>query len=100
MLRPLWTKKVGSQVTNPKISVFTVMRVMQPTIMRGNKAGLRRDLSFLDGTIEGVGDGGGSGPCCCETSRSIDCRRASASSWRPTDSSQRGDSGRALRRYQ
>src|SRR6202158_3327205 len=30
----------------------------------------------------------------------MDCRRASASAVRPTDSSQRGDSGNALRKYQ
>src|ERR1700693_802881 len=80
MVRPLCTKKVGSQVTKPKIRVFTVIRVMQPTIMRGKRAGVRRELRLLDGTLAGVGDGGGSGPCCLETSFSMDCRRVSASS--------------------
>ena len=44
--------------------------------------------------------GGGSGECCRATSCSIVDNKASASSARPTDSSQRGDSGSFLRKYQ
>src|SRR6202041_2050527 len=40
MLRPCCTKKVGSQVTNPKIKVLTTIRVVDPTIMRGKSTGL------------------------------------------------------------
>ena len=47
-----------------------------------------------------VGAGGGSGKVGNATSASIDVIKASASAVRPSDSSQRGDSGSALRRYQ
>src|SRR5438046_1846709 len=100
MLSPSCTQKVGSQVTNPKIKVFITIRVVAPTIMRGNSAGLSREPRLAEGGAEERGTGGTREPRCCETSLSIDCRRASASAVRPTASSQRGDSGNALRRYQ
>ena len=101
MLSPSCTKKEGSQITNPKIiNVFITIRVVAPMIMRGNRAGLSREPRLAEGAAEERGTGGTREPCRCKTSLSIDCRRASASAVRPPDSSQRGDSGYALCRYQ
>ena len=71
-----------------------------PTIMRGNSTGLSKAAAVL---VIGAGFdrmGGGNSPCSRATSSSMDCRIASASFVRPMDSSQRGDSGSDLRKYQ
>src|ERR1700755_1539852 len=76
-----------------------VIRQTEPTIMRDSSGGANSVPISLDtGTVDGA-EGGGSG-LPWEASRSIACISASASSVRPTASSQRGDSGSDLRRYQ
>ncbi len=70
---------------------------MLPTISCANSGARNRSPSGRTGT--GVGSaGGGNGPLAA-ASRSISVSSASASSWWPWVSSQRGDSGRFLRRY-
>src|SRR5580704_4067426 len=92
-------KNTGSQVTNPYSSVLMVIRHTEPTIMRDNNGAENSDASSPETVTVDPAAGAGSGfPCAA--SRSIDCISASASSVRPTASSQRGDSGSALRRYQ
>src|SRR6202023_4358762 len=49
MLRPAWTKKVGSHVMNPKINVLTTINVVAPTIMRGSSRGLSSTPKPRDG---------------------------------------------------
>src|ERR1700733_7120606 len=92
-------KNTGSQVTNPYSRVLMVIRQIEPTIMRDSKGAVNRVARSLDtGTVEASAGAGSGWPC--DASRSIDCISASASSLRPTASSQRGDSGKDLRRYQ
>src|SRR5690242_6186869 len=76
-----------------------VIRQIAPTIMRDSSGGANSVLISLDTGCVGAADGGGSG-LPCAASRSIACISASASSVRPTASSQRGDSGSDLRKYQ
>ena len=98
MLSPCWTKKVGIQFTKPKIRVLMVMSTTAPTTMRGSSAGLASEDSVKAGTGFGIAGGGnGLSPA---TSFSIARINASASSVLPLVSSQRGDSGSFLRRYQ
>src|SRR6478736_2250656 len=99
MLRPCLMKNTGSQVTNPYNNVLMVIRQIEPTIMRDSSGAVNSVASSPDAVTVAVAEGAGSGRPCA-ASRSIDCISASASSVRPTASSQRGDSGRALRRYQ
>src|SRR5579871_3998437 len=63
-------------------------------------AELKSDASSRECVTGGKSLGGGSGECSSATSCSIASNKASASSARPTDSSQRGDSGSFLRKYQ
>src|ERR1700675_422800 len=96
---PCCPKKVGSQLTKPKISVLTVISTTQPTTSRGSKAGLNSEAKVQSGVGTAAAGGGGKGPPP-ETSRSIACISASASAGLPLLSSQRGLSGNFLRRYQ
>ncbi len=57
MLSPSCTKKEGSQVTNPKIKVFITIRVVAPTIMRGNSAGLNKGTETRGGRSRGARHG-------------------------------------------
>src|SRR6266508_144979 len=98
MLIPCCTKNVGSHCTKPKISVLIMINATEPTTMLGKRLGASRDERLNDG-IGVAGAGGGSGPAVA-ASFSIAAMSASASAARPLDSSQRGDSGSALRRYQ
>src|ERR1700722_7410678 len=76
-----------------------VIRHTEPTIMRDSNGAVNSDASSPDTATVDAAAGSGSGwPWAA--SRSIDCISASASSERPTASTQRGDSGSALRRYQ
>src|SRR5580700_4628149 len=95
---PCCPKKVGSQLTKPKISVLAVISTTQPTTSRGSKAGLNSEASVQLG-VGTVTAGAGKG-LPSETSRSITCISASASAVLPLLSSQRGLSGNFLRRYQ
>src|SRR5215467_10171683 len=70
-----------------------------PTISRGNNTGLSSAAMVLVDSPGLDKIGGESTPHSRATSSSIDFIIASASSVRPIDSSQRGDSGSALRRY-
>lgn len=70
----------------------------QPTTMRGSMVGPASDARLHAGA-GAAGAGAGRGPALA-ASRSIALISASASALRPLDSSQRGDSGSALRRYQ
>src|SRR3982074_3787639 len=98
-LRPCLMKNTGSQVTNPYNNVLMVIRHTEPTIMRESKGAVNSVASSPDGgAVEGA-EGAGSGRPWA-ASRSIDCISASASSVRPTASSQRRDSGTALRTHQ
>src|SRR5450755_2020008 len=76
-----------------------VIRQTAPTIMRDSSGGANSVAMSPDGATVGAAAGGGSERPWA-ASRSIDCISASASSERPTASSQRGDSGSDLRRYQ
>src|SRR5882762_8610736 len=49
MLIPCCPKKVGSQLTKPKISVLTVISTTQPTTSRGSKAGLNSEANVQSG---------------------------------------------------
>src|SRR6202048_1243660 len=84
--------------TKPKISVLIMISATDPTTMLGNKDGVKSELR-LNGGIGVAGWGGGSGAAVA-ASFSIACISASASAVRPCVSSQRGDSGSDLRRYQ
>src|ERR1700686_1895258 len=57
MLRPCWTKNVGSQVTNPKIKVLTTIRVIEPTIMRGKRMGFKSESRPREWIAGGVDSG-------------------------------------------
>src|SRR5438874_6098843 len=70
-----------------------------PTTKRGNSTGFSKAAMVLVGGPGLDKAGGGRAPRSRATSSSMDFIMASASSVRPMDSSQRGDSGRALRRY-
>src|SRR3954466_13123344 len=98
MLMPWCPKKVGSQFTKPKISVLITISTTDPTIRRGSSAGPNNAPKDTAGTATGTAGGGNGRPP--ETSASIFCINASASAVRPLLSSQRGLSGRFLRRYQ
>src|SRR5664280_1238025 len=87
MVRPWRRKNCGRKLTKPKISVLMVISTQLPTIMRCRIGG-------------GGLAAGGNAPAPAVTSFSIDVIKASASALRPFDSSQRGDSGKFLRRYQ
>src|SRR3954470_13315648 len=91
-VRPCCTKKVGIEVTKPKINVLVTTRTMLPTIRRGNSSGDSSEPRLVEGAVRGAGAGGGK-ELPPDASRSISCISASASSVRPCDSSQRGDSG-------
>ena len=98
MLMPCCPKKVGSQLTKPKISVLTVISTTLPTTSRGSRAGLNNEAKVQTGVgTAGAGGGKGLPP---DASRSIACISASASAVLPALSSQRGLSGSFLRRYQ
>ncbi len=71
---------------------------MLPTISCVSSGARNRSPIGRTGTGAGKA-GGGNGPLAAH-SRSISASSASASSWWPWVSSQRGDSGRFLRRYQ
>src|SRR5258708_5064237 len=76
-----------------------VIRQIEPTIIRDSSGGANSVPMSLDTvTVEAAAGAGNGWPWAA--SRSIDCIKASASSVRPTASSQRGDSGSDLRRYQ
>src|SRR5262245_25655354 len=98
MVRPCCRKNCGSQVTNPKISVLIVISNQLPTIIRGSSDGVASEAR-LNFPVGAEGNGNGNGPALAD-SFSIRCIKASASSERPCASSQRGDSGIALRSYQ
>jgi hypothetical protein len=98
MVRPWRRKNCGRKITKPKINVLMVTSAQLPTRRRCSSGGASR-ASALTGFAARVGAGVGSGPAVA-ASFSIAFIRASASSVRPFDSSQRGDSGKALRRYQ
>ena len=74
------------------------MRQMLPSTIRASSGARNRVARSRDGAGP-AGSGGGRG-APLETSASILDIRASASAVRPTDSSQRGLSGRFLRKYQ
>jgi hypothetical protein len=76
-----------------------VMSTQEPTIMRWNIGGRSMSMALACGTSTAAA-GAGSAPTLCATSFSIFVIKASASAVRPCASSQRGDSGRFLRRYQ
>src|SRR5258708_712280 len=46
---PCCPKKVGSQLTKPKISVLAVISTTQPTTSRGSKAGLNSEAKVQSG---------------------------------------------------
>ena len=98
MVRPWPRKNRGRKITKPKISVLIVISTQEPTIMLCRIGGFSMAEAVTCATGAGCA-GAGSGPAVA-ASFSIDCIRASASSVRPFDSSQRGDSGSRLRRYQ
>src|SRR3954466_15130076 len=92
-------KNTGSQVTKPYNSVLMVIRQTEPTIIRDSSGCVNSVPSSLEATAVAAAAGAGNGwPCAA--SFSIPCISASASAVRPTASSQRGDSGSDLRRYQ
>src|SRR5436190_21660700 len=97
MLMPCWPKKVGSQLTKPKISVLITISTTEPTIMRGSSVGLNSEPNDHAGIGAGTAGGGKGRPP--EASASIFSISASASASRPLLSSQRGLSGRFFRRY-
>src|SRR4029077_16153086 len=61
MLRPCWTKKVGSQVTKPKIKVLATMRTVAPTKRREKSCGPKREAKLLAAVEGGAEAGAGSG---------------------------------------
>ena len=98
MVSPWRRKNCGRKITKPKINVLIVISTQEPTIMRCSSGGLNMSDAATCGTGAGTTTGGSGLPPA--VSFSIVCINASASSVRPCDSSQRGDSGRFLRRYQ
>jgi hypothetical protein len=97
---PCLTMKVGSQATKPYTEMFTAMAVsaaaiVRPTMPRWNS--LERGAA-MTGRWRTTAGGGSVRPA--PTSFSNACKVASASSVRPTASSQRGDSGIFLRMIQ
>src|ERR1700681_3157525 len=76
-----------------------VIRQTEPTIIRDSSGAVNSVESSPDAATVAAAAGAGSGRPWA-ASFSIDCISASASAVRPTASSQRGDSGRLLRRYQ
>ena len=98
MVRPWRRKNCGRNSTKPKISVLMVINTQQPTNSRCTSGGLNRSDIATSGTGAGTFTAGN--PLPPDASCSIDCISASASSVRPCASSQRGNSGRFLRRYQ
>ena len=98
MVSPWRRKNCGRKITKPKISVLIVISTQQPTSRRCSSGGFSMSMAATCGTGAGTTTGGSVPPPA--DSFSIDCIKASASAVRPCDSSQRGDSGRFLRRYQ
>src|SRR5580658_1756399 len=96
MLNPSFTKNDGSQVMKPNSSVLTTIIMTAPTNSRGS---ISVENSATCGAAGAGAPTGGSG-FSRATSASIAVTTFSACSVRPADSSQRGDSGRFLRRYQ
>src|SRR5580700_5515187 len=68
--------------------------------MRGKSTEFNEEPRLRECSAGEADAGGGRGAPPGEDSRSIACKIAPACSLRPTDSSQRGDSGSALRKYQ
>ena len=97
MVRPCCTKNCGSQVTKPKIKVLTVISTQLPTIMRNSNGGRASAARF---GRAGTAPHGTTAGNAVAAPFSIAAIMASASSLRPWDSSQRGDSGRFLRSHQ
>src|SRR6202166_225699 len=98
MLSPSFTKKVGTQVTNPYSHALIVKSATSATIVR-DKSGGANSAENETLAIAGAGGTGARGATVFEDS-SKDVTMRSASAVRPTLSSQRGDSGSCLRRYQ
>src|SRR5450830_44187 len=98
MVRPCLTKKVGSQVMKPYSRVLITTRQTQPTSMRLSRGAVHK-LPRLREARAGAGGAGGGKVAPAAHSASMVCISASASAPRPTDSSQRGDSGRDFRKY-
>ncbi len=98
MVSPWRRKNCGRKITKPKIKVLIVISTQEPTIMRCSSGGLSMSDAVTWATGAGTTTGGSVPPPA--DSFSIACIRDSASAVRPCDSSQRGDSGRFLRRYQ
>src|SRR5579864_5505408 len=73
---------------------------MHPTIIRGRSTEFSNEPRFRECDTVTAEAGAGSGARPREDSSSIAFKIVLASSFLPTDSSQRGDSGRALRKYQ
>ena len=92
--RPSFTKNVGSHATKPYTATFTATTVSAAVTVRPIMPRRSSARNGCGGTSRFcVREHGGSGPHCASTSRSIALTVASASFSRPTDSSQRGDSG-------
>src|SRR5215469_1333897 len=98
-VRPWRMKKVGNQVTKPKIRVLTTMSPIEPTTSRGSSVGPNRS-SRLRAGVMAVVSCGRDGRSWFADSLSIFVISSSASAKRSLDSSQRGDSGIDFRRYQ
>src|ERR1700730_9902685 len=98
MVSPWRRKNCGRKITKPKIKVLIVISTQEPTIRRCSNGGLRMSDAAAGAAGGATTTRGGGLPA--EDSVSIACIRASASAVRLVDSSQRGDSGRFLRRYQ
>ena len=96
MVRPCRMKNCGRKITKPKIRVLMVISTQLPTNMRWRSGGVSSFQALTWGSGVAEITGGGKGPPA-EASFSIAWISASASSVRPFDSSQRGDSGSALR---
>ncbi len=92
-------KNTGSQVTKPYSNVLMVIRQIEPTIIRDSSGA--RIATTAGRTPARSGPWSPAAAACLGRPRSrSSCMSASASSRRPTASSQRGDSGRFLRMYQ
>ena len=98
MVSPWRRKNCGRKITKPKINVLIVINTQEPTIKRCSSGGFSMSDALTCGTGAGTSTGGSVPPPA--DSFSIACIKDSASAVRPCDSSQRGDSGRFLRRYQ
>ena len=99
MVSPCRRKNCGRKITKPKISVLIVISTQLPTSSRCRIGGLNIAAPVSCG-VGAPNFGAGSVPAVDATSFSMVCIRASASALRPCASSQRGDSGKFLRRYQ